>query len=75
MALSFGLFVLISFSKKAIAKSRFGKYNGAVLYLGLTLSVAARVFVPNVRDAADQIAVFSALIILAVSVFENLIYF
>lgn len=72
MALSFGLFALTGFFKKAMVKSRFGKYSGAVLYFGLTLSVAARVFFPDIPATADGIAVFLSLFILAISIIENL---
>lgn len=74
MGLSFGFFSLNGILQKALAKSRFGKYSGAVLFFGLTLSVAARAFFPAYHAVADGSAVFLSMLILTVSVVENTVH-
>jgi phosphatidylglycerophosphate synthase len=73
MALSFGLFVFWGVKNKAITKSRVGKYSGTALYFGLTLSIGARAFFPDIIKTADRIAVFVSMTVLAISIFENII--
>jgi phosphatidylglycerophosphate synthase len=74
MVFSFGFFTLTSIIKKAIVKSRFGKYTGAVLYFAVTLSSAAQAFFPYIAAAVHTIAIVLSAIILAVSIFENLMH-